>query len=671
MTQVRVRSVGPLQERGLWPVGFLKDVPLSDIQRRANDIRGAKDKGPAWAAFEASHQRAKATAAATAVDAGMRAEIPFEQLSPAFLRAFYMNWMSAAVQARPPLRAFDTLSHEGSIEEFRELDQRVLRENRATLIGRLRDRAQNDLRKPEAADGLLRLRREMVKQRKLAPLRRTLRDCDHAVRAIKPCWLMSPLTVAQYLDGRRPNFDLVIFDEASQLPTEDAVGAIVRGKQLVVVGDPKQLPPTNFFSVSSGMVAAPLGDDGVPLYEDSESVLEEFMGAAVPMSRLKWHYRSAHESLISFSNINFYDADLHTFPSVVTDTDRAGLQFHFVEGGIYEGKGVNLVEARRIADEVVAFAKLQLQARETGEKLHSLGVGTLNLRQQLAILDELEIRRRNDPGIEPFFDRSGDEPFFVKNLENIQGDERDAIFLSITYGKGIDGRLRYNFGPLNRENGWRRLNVLVTRARRQMKVFSSIRDHDINPAGATSEGPRLLREFLAYAEHRRLENQRVSALDDAESPFERDVCQELTNRGVRVQPQVGVCGYRIDIGILDPAVPGRFICGIECDGVAYHSMETVRDRDRLRQQVLEDRGWIIHRVWSTDWFKDRKGQIDRLVEAISQAGERAKTEAQRTQEEREAAQPGPAVETPPPAPVSQEHHEVRPTAGAAIRTALL
>jgi very-short-patch-repair endonuclease len=453
--------------------------------------------------------------------------------------------------------------------------------------------------------------------------------------------MMSPLTVAQYLDGGAPSFDLVIFDEASQLPTEDAVGAVTRGRQLAVVGDPKQLPPTNFFSVSTGTVEAPLGDDGAPLYEDSESVLEEFMGAAVPMSRLKWHYRSAHESLISFSNVNFYDSDLHTFPSVVTDTDASGLQFHYVEDGVYEGKGLNLVEARRIADEVVSFAKLQLQRKSAGLRPLSLGVGTLNLRQQLGILDELESRRRDDPLIEPFFDRSGEEPFFVKNLENIQGDERDAIFLSITYGKSPDGRIRYNFGPLNRENGWRRLNVLVTRARRQMKVFSSMRDHDINPAGAVSDGPRLLREFLAYAEHRRLGGQTITAAAEAESPFEREVAVELMRRGVRVQPQVGVCGYRVDLGVLDSDVPGRFVCGIECDGVAYHSMETVRDRDRLRQQLLEDRGWIIHRVWSTDWFKDRRGQIERLLALIEQSREQVKNEEEQRAEER--LRPDPVV----------------------------
>ena len=235
----------------------------------------------------------------------------------------------------------------------------------------------------------------------------------------------------------------------------------------------------------------------------------------------------------------------------------------------------------------------------------------------------------------------------MKNLENIQGDERDAVFLSITYGKSPDGRLRYNFGPLNRDNGWRRLNVLVTRARRQMRVFSSIRDHDISPANVTSDGPRLLREFLAYAEHRRLGSPSLSAAADTESLFERDVYQELTRRGIRLQPQVGVCGYRVDLGVVDPGMPGRFVCGIECDGIGYHSLETVRDRDRLRQQVLEDRGWIIHRVWSTDWFKDRAGQIDRLTRSIEEARAQVTADASRPPRPRTvAAREAPAPETP-------------------------
>lgn len=611
-----------------WTEQYLAEAPLTEIEARGEAIATNVKRGPQWAAFEAARRTVELGLAHEVLPLAMTGEVSFKDLAPAFLRAFYMKWLSIVVQEREPLAKFYTLTHEQRVAEFKQLDELVLLENRALLVSQLRDRVQHRLQQPDiATKSLPYLRRQMAMQRRHAPLRRTMQQSANAIRAIKPCFMMSPLTVAQLLDGSAATFDLIIFDEASQLPPEDAVGAIARGKQLVVVGDPKQLPPTNFFAVTSGQVNAPLAEDGTPMYEDSESILEEFMGAGVPKSRLKWHYRSTHESLINFSNVSFYDAELYTFPSIETGTDRYGLQFEYVPDGIYEGKGMNRIEARRVTDAVVRFAKEQLDRQQRGEPAQSLGVGTFNLRQQLAIQDELEQRRREDPMIEPFFARGVRESFFVKNLENIQGDERDVIFISVTYAKAADGKLRYNFGPLNNENGWRRLNVLTTRARQCMRVFSSMRGDEINAAATTSSGARFLREFLIYAEHGRLESVIASATADTESLFEQDLLTELTRRGITIVPQVGVAGYRIDLGVLDDALPGRFLCGIECDGVAYHASETARDRDRLRQQVLEARGWTIHRVWSTDWFKDRHGQIERLMSLIEEDRVRAHEEA--------------------------------------------
>lgn len=624
-----------LRELAGWPTAYLAADPMETIAARTRELAEGAAQGPRWAAFEAARQTVDHGLARELLPAAMAGELFFGDLAAAFLRAFWLKWLTGVVRSRPALERFHTMAHEERVAEFKQLDQRVLLENQATLVGQLRDRVQHALRTGDAAASLPTLRAQMARQRGHAPLRQTMQRAAPAIRAIKPCFLMSPLTAAQYLEGGHPTFDLVIFDEASQLPAEDAVGAIMRGSRLVVVGDPKQLPPTNFFSAQTGQISVPVGEDGSPLYEDAESILEEFMGAGVPMSRLKWHYRSAHESLINFSNVSFYDADLYTFPSVETGTATSGLQFEYVAGGLYEGKGLNAVEARRVADEVVRFAKEQLELRARGEPTQSLGVGTFNLRQQLAIQDELEQRRREDPTIESFFDRGVPEPFFVKNLENIQGDERDTIFLSVTYAKAADGKLRYNFGPLSGQNGWRRLNVLTTRARRRMKVFSSMRGDEINTAATASEGARLLREFLIYAERGQLASTTASAAANTESPFEADVLRELTHRGYTVLPQVGVAGYRIDLGVLDDALPGRFLCGIECDGVAYHSSETARDRDRLRQQVLEARGWTIHRVWSTDWFKDRQGQIDRLVTLIEETKARAVTEREEERRARE------------------------------------
>ncbi len=622
-----------------WPSDYLANERLDVIATRAAAISSSRGQAPSWAAFESARRAAADTLAGPFVARALSGEVALDALAPTFLRAFYMKWLEGVVRERPELERFQTVAHDERVKEFQELDQRVLKENRAALVGRLRDRVQNALRAQVPGEQMAYLRKELARQRGISPLRRTMRQAGAAVRAIKPCLMMSPQTVAQLLPGADSSFDLVIFDEASQLPPEDAVGAIHRGKQLIVVGDPKQLPPTNFFATSSGITNAELDEDGLPLVEDSESILEEYMGAGVPMSRLKWHYRSAHESLISFSNVQFYESDLYTFPSVETGSETTGLQFEFVPNGVYEGKGLNSAEARRVVDEVVRFAKEQFERRATGLPTQSLGVGTFNLRQQLAIQDELEQRRRDDPSLEPFFDRGVHEPFFVKNLENIQGDERDVIFISVTYARASDGKLRYNFGPLNGENGWRRLNVLTTRARQRMRVFSSMKADEISAAGTTSRGATLLREFLRFAEHGVLESTSASLAAGTESPFERDVLNELTARSVSVVPQVGVAGYRIDLGVLDDNLPGRFLCGIECDGVAYHSSETARDRDRLRQQVLEARGWTIIRVWSTDWFKDRQGQIERLLRFIADARARASRDqaAEREARLREAA----------------------------------
>ncbi|HEU4453014.1 MAG TPA: DUF3320 domain-containing protein [Longimicrobium sp.] len=611
-------AVTLLRELGGFPADWLAGAALDEIGARAAELESGLSLAPRWAAFEPVRRRVADGLAGELLAPAMKGEIPFADLPRAFRRAFHQKWVTAAVQERPALREFATMTHEQRVEEFRRLDAQVLRENRDALVARLRDVVQKRLREDEAKAAMPFLQREMARERRHAPLRRTLQQAGAAIRAIKPCFMMSPLTVAQLLEGGRPSFDLVIFDEASQLPSEDAVGAIVRGARLVVVGDPKQLPPTNFFSVMAGEEVQ-LADDGSPMFEDTESVLEEFLGAGVPKTRLRWHYRSTHESLITFSNVSFYDADLHTFPSVETDSHARGLVFRHVPDGVYEGKGLNMVEARAVVDEVVRHA------RETPEL--SLGVGTFNLRQQLAIQDELEARRRADPTLEPFFSRERPEPFFVKNLENIQGDERDVILLSVTYAKARDGRLRYNFGPINGENGWRRLNVLTTRARQRMVVFSSMKGDDISPTGATSRGPALLRDFLLYAERGRLDGTGAVPAAQADSLFEAEVAAELGRRGLRLQPQVGVAGYRIDLAVLDDEVEGRYVCGIECDGVAYHASETARDRDRLRQQVLEARGWEIHRLWSVDWFKDREGQIERLLALVEQSRLRTRAHA--------------------------------------------
>ncbi len=330
------------------PADYFTARFLEEIQSRVGELADNLSLAPRWAAFEDARQRVEKTVVSELLLQAMEGQISFADMGAAFKRAFYQKWLAHVINERTELRSFHTLTHEQRINEFQELDQRVLHENRASLVSSMRETLQSNLRGAEVQNAMRFLRRELAKQRGLAPLRVTMKQSVQAIRAIKPCFMMSPQTVAQLLDDATTKFDLVIFDEASQLPTEEAVGAILRGKQLVVVGDPKQLPPTNFFAVQSGQVNAPIGEDGLPLYDDSQSILEEVMGAGVPQSRLKWHYRSAHESLIAFSNVHFYDADLYTFPSVDTDNPESGLHFEYVDNGVYEGKGLNMAEARKL-----------------------------------------------------------------------------------------------------------------------------------------------------------------------------------------------------------------------------------------------------------------------------------------------------------------------------------
>lgn len=599
-------TLAEIRELVAWPKAYLEREPVRTMVGRVADLSRDLDRGPCWAAFVRAVNQLAHTPAADLAEPAYRGEIPAGQVGRAFRRALYAGWLDAVLPTIPALANFTVDTHEDRRRQFQKLDTQLLNEKRGELVSRLRETGQRRYVSSAAAHRTF-LSKELAKQKRHKPLRTLLRDGREAVMALKPCCLMSPLSVSQFLPPSR-DFDLVVFDEASQLPTEDAIAAISRGKRLVVVGDPKQLPPTNFFALQAGAHAAQVDDDGAPVLDETESVLEEFQGVGLHQAHLEWHYRSAHESLIQFSNEKFYGSRLIVFPSAATESPDRGVKFDFVEGGVYVGAGLNPVEASRIASEVVAHF------RNTPDL--SLGIGTFSQRQQMAIWDELERIRREDPSVEEYFDRARPEPFFVKNLENIQGDERDVIFLSVTYGKQPDGKLRYNFGPLNRENGWRRLNVLVSRARKQMRVFSSLRAADINPTAVATQGPALLADFLRFAETGKLMTSTLGTAADAESPFESEVGEALEQMGFLVDRQVGVGAYRIDIGVRHRDRPGMYVAGVECDGASYHAAPCARDRDRLRQHVLEQRGWTIVRVWSTDWFRDRARTLERLKHTL-------------------------------------------------------
>lgn len=509
-------------------------------------------------------------------------------------------WVAQMIDTTPVLRQFVSVEHERRILNFREIDAKV----RSVTSECIRTRIRGGLIEKEDAKrssefGII--RRELEKKTRHKPLRQLISEAPNAIPQLTPCLLMSPLSIAQYLPVEQKTFDLVIFDEASQITVWDAIGAIARGKQTIVVGDPKQLPPTSFFSV--GQSEDTISDDD----EDLESILDEMLGANMPTIHLSWHYRSRNESLITFSNHRYYQGGLVTFPSPVTQDTAVSLEF---VGGTY-GRGGGQIN-RTEADAIVAEIERRLLDPVTNGQ--TLGVVTFNQKQQTLILDLLDAARRNNSDLDRFFAEDMIEPVFVKNLEAVQGDERDVIFFSTTFGPDQTGRLSMNFGPLNKNGGERRLNVAITRARIELKVFSSMRAEQIDLSRTAALGVRDLKHFLEFAEKgvRALGEAVFGSHGDFDSPLEAAVARDLCDRGWILHPQVGVSSFRIDLGVVDPEAPGRYLAGIECDGATYHRSATARDRDLVREGVLRGLGWQILRLWSTDYWLDPVGIIDKL-----------------------------------------------------------
>ena len=523
-------------------------------------------------------------------------------LKAALQKTWYEHLLQTAFNQYPALRKFERATHEEVVAQFAKGDELNLQYNRA----RAALQHWEGVPKGEAGGQVNILRTEFNKKARHLPIRKLMAAAGLAVQAIKPVFMMSPLSIANFLPPGALEFDLVIFDEASQVRPVEALGAILRGKQLVVVGDTRQLPPTSFFDTLTSDL-----EDEENVTADLPSILGMCHAQGAPQRMLRWHYRSRHQSLITFSNYHFYENKLVVFPSPGS-SHKAGLFFHHLKDTSYD-RGhtrTNAQEAEAVVNAVMEHARLH-------PKL-SLGVVAFSTAQRQAIQDALELKRRQNGQLEPFFSTAKPEPFFVKNLENVQGDERDVIFISIGYGRTAEGYVSMNFGPLNNEGGEKRLNVLITRAKLRCEVFTNICSDDIDTSRTKSAGVIALKSFLHYAQHGRLEVQQVTGLP-AQSPFEESVATELTAMGYRVQRQVGSKGFFIDLAIEDPEQPGRFILGIECDGATYHAAHSARDRDRLRQQVLEAIGWKIYRIWSTDWFRNKEQEMQRLIAAIDAA----------------------------------------------------
>ncbi|AVI58428.1 DNA helicase (plasmid) [Paracoccus yeei] len=526
----------------------------------------------------------------------------------AFEQAYMAWWLRLAMDAEPCLRGFAHWEHDALIRRFRDLDDALANLASAEVMRRLG----NDL---PARDSVPRnselgiLRQQLGLQRPSRAIRSLIADMPTTFARLAPCVLMSPLSVAQYLPAGQAQFDLVIFDEASQISTWDAIGAIARGRQAIIVGDPRQLPPTNFFGRSDEGV-----EEGAALADherDMPSILDEAAAAGIPTHRLNWHYRSRDEALIAFSNHFYYDGGLVTFPSPGGAGDAVRL--HRIAGTYQRSKGAtNPDEARAIAafirNRLTGWLALPEAARPT------LGVITFNAQQQGLILDLLDAERKADPALEWFFADEREEPVIVKNLENIQGDERDVMLFSVTFGPDQAGKFTMNFGAMNKDGGERRLNVAVTRARAELHVFASFGADQIDLGRTRARGVADLKAFLDFAERGpvALAAQDSGSAGPAESPFEEAVRDALAAKGWQVQTQIGVSGFRIDLGVRHPDHAGVWLAGVECDGARYHSSATARDRDRIRQAVLEGLGWSILRVWSTDWFRTPQATADRI-----------------------------------------------------------
>lgn len=567
-----------------------------------------------WCRWQHSYQQAKAAQLGPLLDAVEAEALPLADLTAAFEKAYRENFLWRLLNLSETLRDFWGEEHQGRIEAFRSLDERFTEITAQAVVVRLANElpgARTEACPKNTELGIL--QRERVKKARHKPVRKLLNDIPAIAPKLKPCFLMSPLSVAQYLDAEQDNFDVVVFDEASQIPVWDAVGAIARGKQVVVVGDPKQLPPTNFFGrVDTDETAI---DDGS--IADLESILDECLGSGLPVYYLRWHYRSRREGLIAFSNQHYYENQLYTFPAPHSDV---GVRLKPVPDGYYDkGKSrTNQAEAEAIRAEV-------LRRLTDPELAHqSIGIVTFSQAQQTLIMDMLDETRREHPEVEGHFGDDADEPLFVKNLENVQGDERDVILFSICYGPDAAGKLSMNFGPLNREGGERRLNVAITRAKHEILVFSTLRSEQIDLSRTRARGAEELKAYLEYAERgpRALATAVESAQQEQfDSIFESQVAGFLRARGFSLHTQVGCSGYRIDLAVMAPNAPGRYLLGIECDGASYHRAATARDRDRLRQAVLEGLGWRIHRIWSTDWWRNRQLAEEQLLVAVNQAVE--------------------------------------------------
>lgn len=541
------------------------------------------------------------------VDSVERNEIDIKQVENAYQAGFFDVLAREILREDPEIGRFSGHAQEALQEKYQEYDNK-LKQLQCEQIAWQIDQTKvptgiMGTRASERTEKVL-LEHECSKQKRHIPIRQLLQRSGKALIALKPCFMMGPMSVAHYLAPGKIAFDLVVMDEASQIKPQDALGAVARGGQLIVVGDPKQLPPTSFFD----RIVEDDEEDPTTI-EESESILDATL-SMFPVRRLRWHYRSQHENLIAFSNHSFYDSDLVLFPSPFKQTENYGIQYSRVPRGCFVNRR-NMEEAKIISEAVREHFKHRPN--------ESLGVVAMSAEQRLQIERAIETLAKDDMVFQEWLDRDATRhrSLFIKNLENVQGDERDVVFISMTYGpQEPGGKVFQRFGPINTDVGWRRLNVLFTRSKKRMHIFSSMGADDIIAGPMSKRGVMALRDFLSYCETGILHKTLQETGRSPDSDFEIAVMKALRDEGFECIPQVGVAGFFIDLAVVDPGKPGRYLMGIECDGATYHSAKSTRDRDRLRQTILERLGWTIRRIWSTDWFKNPHGELKPIIREL-------------------------------------------------------
>ncbi|WP_458403984.1 DUF3320 domain-containing protein [Methanobrevibacter sp.] len=604
------------------------DVPFEAWQQQLYNWRGQLSSLHLWSQYLNTKNRLQSSNARMFVDSIEKRNIKKEDISALVEGNFADSLLNILFIENQELATFVGELHENRIREFKDLDKKILTLNRKRIFHKLNSNIPKIFGGTENPQAKI-LAGEFTRKSGHMPVRKLLEKAGGMIKQIKPCFMMSPLSIAQYLDptNEELQFDVVIFDEASQVKPEDALGAFMRGKTAVVMGDTQQLPPTSFFDQMSDADS----DEEEATSLDMESILH-LCKLSFPVKMLKWHYRSRHESLITVSNREFYDDDLLVYPSPSHSDPELGLKFRYNPNTYYlrGASSKNPLEAKDVVDEIFNHFEKYGDTK-------SLGVGTFSVAQKNAILEELEIKRKEHPEYEPLFSDNKEERFFVKNLETIQGDERDVILISVGYGHDQDGKMSLNFGPLNQDGGERRLNVLITRAREKCVVFSNFKAYDMNLTANPPYGVKSLKEFLEYAENLTLGTH--DAGEHTKEPFEDAIASFLEENGYMVDRQIGCAGFRVDLAIVDDENPGKYILGITTDGKMYSSSKVARDRDRLREQVLTGLGWKLYHLWSTDWYRNRDLGRKKLLEFVEDSIQQTREEERRrADEERKLAE---------------------------------